>query len=238
MFFVAACDFDHEIRFNAGESLTQIFWRKPLEAVTVKPATAAPDGITGAKADLVSPQLAAALSHPTRVSVMSILVEGPASPRQLAAEIGEPLNNVTYHIKQLRDLGCIELDRVEQRGGGRVLERFYRATQRAYFDDDAWAVLNDRERLGVMWSVVRMIAKDINTAMSTGTFFEDYDTHISRSPMSVDPEGWREIAELLNRTTKELFEIEERVETRCADGGEAEIHAKVEILQFRSPVPR
>ena len=209
-----------------------------MEATAVKAEAAAPQGAATAKVELVSPQLAAALAHPTRVSVMSILVEGPASPRQLAEEIGEPLNNVTYHIKQLRDLGCIELDRVEQRGGGRVLERFYRATQRAYFDDDAWEVLGDRERLGVIWSVVRMIAKDITTAMASGTFFEDYDTHISRSPMSVDKEGWGEIAELLNRTTKELFEIEERVEERCADGGEADIHAKVEMLQFRSPAPR
>ena len=99
---------------------------------------------------------------------MSILVEGPASPRQLAAEIGEPLNNVTYHVNQLRDLGCIELDRTEPRAGGRVIERFYRARQRAYFDDDAWAVLGDRERLGVIWSIVRLISKDLATAMVVG----------------------------------------------------------------------
>src|SRR4051794_36590687 len=86
------------------------------------------------KVDFVSPQLAAALAHPTRVGIMSVLVEGPASPRLLAEAIDEPLNNVTYHVKQLRDLGCIELDRTEQRAGGRVIERFYRASQRAYFD--------------------------------------------------------------------------------------------------------
>lgn len=214
-----------------------------MEATAVKPDHADPqqNGTTrngGEKVDFVSPQLAAALSHPTRVSVMSILVEGPASPRQLAAEIGEPLNNVTYHVKQLRDLGCIELDRTEPRAGGRVIERFYRARQRAYFDDDAWAVLGDRERLGVIWSIVRLMSKDLATAMSSGTFFEDYDTHITRSPMTVDKEGWGEIAELLNRTTKELFEIEKRVDGRCADGADASIHTKVQMLQFRSPEPR
>jgi DNA-binding transcriptional ArsR family regulator len=204
-----------------------------VEAAAVKTDSVAP------RVDFVSPQLAAALSHPTRVSVMSVLVEGPASPRQLAAEIGEPLNNVTYHVNQLRQLGCIELDHTERRGGGRVLEHFYRASRRAYFDDDAWEVLGDRERLGVIWSIVRMIAKDITTAMAGGTFFTDYDIHISRSPMTVDAEGWDEIAELLNRTTKELFQIEERVAERCADGAaEPAIHAKVEMLQFRSPHPR
>lgn len=192
------------------------------------------------KVDFVSPQLAAALAHPTRVGVMSVLVEGPASPRQMAEAIDEPLNNVTYHVKQLLDLDCIELDRVERRAGGRVFERFYRASQRAYFDDDAWEVLNGHERLGVLWSIVRMMSKDITDAMTAGTFFgENYDIHLTRSPMTVDQEGWEEIAALLNRSTKELFEITERVEERRAEGdSEPTIYTKVQMLQFRSPSPR
>ncbi len=202
--------------------------------------SAPPTARSAPQVDFVSPQLAAALAHPTRVAMMGVLVEGPASPREMAEAIDEPLNNVTYHVKQLRDLGCIELDRVERRAGGRVLERFYRSTQRAYFDDDAWGVLSDNERLGVLWSIVRMMSKDITNAMTAGTFFgEDYDIHLTRSPMTVDEEGWEEIAALLNRSTKELFEITERVEERRAAGGpEASIHTKVQMLQFRSPGPR
>ena len=190
------------------------------------------------KVALVNPQLAAAMSHPTRVSLMGALLEGPASPRQLAIAIDEPLNNVTYHVRQLRDLGCIELDRTERRAGGRVLERFYRTSARSYFDDDAWEELGDKERLGLIWSVMRLISADITAAMAGGTFFDDYDTHLTRSPMSVDAEGWGEITELLGRMTEGLFEIEERVRERCPDGGaQPTIHAKVEMLQFRSPEP-
>ena len=255
MFFVGGSAFGVEIRFNAGGSLTQIFWRI-VEATAVKTDSDGPNSAAALpgptldsapstvqatpKVDFVSPHLAAALAHPTRVGVMSVLVEGPASPRQMAEAIDEPLNNVTYHVKQLRDLGCIELDRVERRAGGRVFERFYRASQRAYFDDDAWAVLNDHERLGVLWSIVRLMSKDITDAMTAGTFFgQDYDIHLTRSPMTVDEEGWEEIAALLNRSTKELFEITERVEARHAEGGtEPSIHTKVQMMQFRSPSPR
>lgn len=255
MFIDGVCAFGAGFRFNANGSLTQIFWRI-VEATATKtdrvapklaanPPAPSPDAARPTegptrKVDFVSPQLAAALAHPTRVAVMGVLVEGPASPRQMAEAIDEPLNNVTYHVKQLRDLGCIELDRVERRAGGRVLERFYRSTQRAYFDDDAWEVLNDNERLGVLWSIVRLMSKDITDAMTAGTFFGDaYDIHLSRSPMTVDEEGWEEIAVLLNRSTKELFEITERVEQRHAEGEtEPSIHTKVEMLQFRSPSPR
>jgi DNA-binding transcriptional ArsR family regulator len=187
------------------------------------------------KPDFVSPRLAAAMAHPTRVHAMSILGERVASPRELAEEIGEPLNNVTYHVNQLRELGCIELARTEHARGGRVLEHFYRPTRRAYFDDDAWEVLSKKEQLGVMGAIVGMISKDLAAAMATGSFFAEDDKHMSRWPINVDEAGWSEIGALLEQTTKGLFEIEERVTERTADGESAPIRAKVALMQFRSP---
>ncbi len=185
--------------------------------------------------EFISPQLAAAMSHPTRVRAMCVLYERTASPREIAKEIEEPLNNVTYHLGQLRDLGCIELVRTESAAGGRVLERFYAAVQRSYFDEEAWAALSERERLGVTSAIVKMIAKDISVSMAAGAFFSEDGVHASRSVLTVDDEGWKEISELLERNTAEIFAIEEKVAARVASGGAAAINAKLEMLQFRSP---
>jgi DNA-binding transcriptional ArsR family regulator len=185
--------------------------------------------------DFISPQLAAAMSHPTRVHAMSVLLERTASPRQVAKEIDERLNNVTYHLNQLQKLGCIELVRTERVRGGRVLERFYRATQRLYFDEDAWHALTTKERLDITSVSLRIISQDITTAMATGTLFGDENAHLCRTPMVVDRDGWTEISELLERATEELFEIEVRVAERTADGTAADIHTRVQMLQFRSP---
>jgi DNA-binding transcriptional ArsR family regulator len=187
------------------------------------------------KPEFLSPQLAAAVAHPTRVHAMSILCERIASPRELAAEIGEPLNNVTYHVNQLRDLGCIELARTERARGGRVLEHFYRPTRQAYFDDDAWQMLTEKERLGVIGTIVGMISRDLARAMASGSFFVDDDKHMSRWPTNVDQAGWQELSALLERTGKEIFKIEERVAKRTADDGSATIRANVALMQFRSP---
>jgi DNA-binding transcriptional ArsR family regulator len=187
------------------------------------------------KLDFVSPQLAAAMSHPTRVHAMSILLERTASPRQVADTIEEPLNNVTYHLNQLRELGCIELVRTERVHGGRVLERFYRATRRVYFDEDAWEVLDEKARLDLVSVALRMVSRDITAAMAAGTFFGEDNAHISRSPMVVDDEGWREITDVIARATQELFDVEARVAERSADADPPDINAKVEMLQFRSP---
>jgi predicted ArsR family transcriptional regulator len=194
-------------------------------------------GATATTPDFVNPRLAAAMSHPTRIHTMCVLVERSASPREIAAEIGEPLNNVTYHVNQLLKLGCIEPDRTEPAGGGRVLEHFYRATRHTYFDGDAWDDLAPKAKIGVINTVMRIISEDIGKAMAHGTFYARDDIHVSRSPMALDEEGWQEVADLLKQTTSEMMEIESRVAERCDDGDPPAIRAKVEILAFTSPPP-
>ena len=199
---------------------------------------ATPKAKVAADPDFVSPQLAAAMTHPTRVHTMAFLRERTASPREVAEAIGERLNNVTYHINQLRKLGCVDLVRTERVRGGRVVEHFYRATRRLYFDETAWASLTEKERLGIAGMSLRMISEDINAAMAAGTFFhEGGDGHVSRAPMVLDAEGWVEVLEVLDRASLGLVEVEERVAERVADGADADIRAKVQMLQFRSPPP-
>jgi DNA-binding transcriptional ArsR family regulator len=176
------------------------------------------------------------MSHPTRVHTMAVLTERTASPREIAKAIDERLNNVTYHINQLRKLGCVELVRTERVRGGRVLEHFYRAAQRLYFDEEAWAALTEKERIGITGMSLRMISEDINAAMAAGTIFhEGGDGHMSRTPMVLDAEGWEEVLEVLDQAGLGLFEVEERVAERVAEGAQADIRAKVQMLQFRSP---
>jgi DNA-binding transcriptional ArsR family regulator len=186
--------------------------------------------------DFVSPQLAAAMSHPTRVHTMSVLTERTASPREVAKAIGERLNNVTYHINQLQKLGCVELVRTERVRGGRVVEHFYKATRRLFFDEAAWASLTEKERLGLTGISLRMISEDINAAMAAGTIFDDDASgHVSRTPMILDAEGWEEVVEVLDRANAGLYQVQSRVSERVKEGAKADIRAKVEVLQFRSP---
>src|SRR5215211_3459933 len=70
-------------------------------------------------------RLARALSHPLRLKLLAALNEGVASPNQLANRLGEPLANVSYHVRILLDLDCIELVETAQRRG--AIEHFYRA---------------------------------------------------------------------------------------------------------------
>jgi len=68
---------------------------------------------------------AKAASHPLRVRILRALEEKTASPSQLAAELGEPLSNVSYHVATLVDLDALEL--VEVRPVRGTLKHFYAA---------------------------------------------------------------------------------------------------------------
>ncbi|MGH7486054.1 MAG: helix-turn-helix domain-containing protein [bacterium] len=186
---------------------------------------------------LVNPRLASAMSHPTRLRTLRVLTEREATPREIAAEIGEPLNNVAYHIKVLKRLGCIELVRINQTRGGRVAEHVYKGTQRPYWDPSDLEQLDDAEKLNVIAGVMQHVSEDIATAMAQGTFYEHDDNHLSRTPMVVDEEGWNEVVELLSDSLDRLLIIQERVNERGASADETKF-AKVAILHFESPAPR
>jgi hypothetical protein len=71
--------------------------------------------------------------------------------------------------------------------------------------------------------------------MVSGTFFAREDNQLTRIPLAVDDEGWRETTEILDRALEELMAVRERVVNRVADSGEETIPTKVEILHFESP---
>src|SRR5215218_5342698 len=102
-----------------------------------------------ARPTLLSSILAKAMAHPTRVGAMTILLGRTATPTEIAAELREPVGNVSYHLDVLQRLNCIELVAVEPARGGRVVQHFYRAVDRAFLDAEAWEELGAKERLEV-----------------------------------------------------------------------------------------
>ncbi len=71
-----------------------------------------------------------AFTDPIRNRLLHILANQEATNQQLASLIDEPQAKVLHHVRFLLDVGLITL--VEQRVRGGNVEKFYRATARAY----------------------------------------------------------------------------------------------------------
>jgi DNA-binding transcriptional ArsR family regulator len=177
--------------------------------------------------------MAKALSHPIRVQVLTILHRRVASPNQIAQELGEGLSQVSYHVKVLKDFNCVELVRTEPRRG--AVEHFYRATARAFLTDSDWEALPDSVRHSISAIAVQTVVQDLMEGLEGGTFDSREDRHVSRTPLIVDDEGWRDISSLLSDTLDRVLEIQVESASRLAESGEKGIPTKVEILHFESP---
>jgi DNA-binding transcriptional ArsR family regulator len=184
-----------------------------------------PEGITQ--------QLAKALAHPLRVRILTSLHKGVSSPNQLSQELGEPLGNVSYHVKTLLEYDCVELVKTEPRRG--AVEHFYRATERAFFSASDWEKIPASARKGISGSILEMIGHDASAALIAGSIDARTDSHISRTPLVIDDKGWTELTELLSETLNRAIEIQEESATRLAGDKTDPIATKLGILHFESP---
>jgi predicted ArsR family transcriptional regulator len=167
------------------------------------------------------------------MSAMSVFKSREASPKQVAEELGEDVSRVSYHVKELEKLGFIELTETRQRRG--AVEHFYRGTRSPIAEAGDWEWVPTEDRPQVTMSILRQVSKDVTEAMYAGTLGEIVDNHISRTPMTLDKEGWGEVVDLLRGTLEELIEIQARASERFAASGEEPTLTKVEMLHFKSP---
>jgi DNA-binding transcriptional ArsR family regulator len=184
-----------------------------------------PEGITQ--------QLAKALAHPLRMRILTALNRGISSPNQLSQELGEPLGNVSYHVKTLLEFDCIELVKTEPRRG--AVEHFYRATERAFLSDEDWAKIPASTRKGISGVILESIGEDATRALVAGTIEKHTDTHLSRTPLVLDQQGWDDITALLNDALERAQTIQSEAAGRLSKDKGDSITTTMALLHFETP---
>ena len=181
----------------------------------------------------VDQKLVRAIGHPLRLRLLTIFNERVASPSDLAAELGEPIGNVSYHTRILARLGCVELVRTKQVRG--AVEHYYRAVVRPVFSDEDWAELPTSIRKSLAGAVLAEIADDISAAAAQGGFDRD-EVHLSRTPLTLDRKGWQDLNELLQGIYERALEIQAESASRLhSDGAEESDAALMALLLFEPP---
>jgi DNA-binding transcriptional ArsR family regulator len=184
----------------------------------------------------IGEKLLRAASHPLRIKAFSVLAERPASPKEIAVELEEDVSNVSYHVRELKALGLIEV--VEEETGGKrrgATEHFYRAIQRPMISTEDWSKLPQPERVSFSTWIVQLAMLDIARALEEGTFDARDDRHLSRAPLLVDEDGWDELAELEDEALDRRLEIQARSADRMNRTGEAGISVFAFAAMFEGP---
>lgn len=167
----------------------------------------------------VNARIVKALGHPLRVQALQILNLRVASPSEIADELGIGVSGLSYHIRVLCELECIELVDTEPVRG--AVEHFYRATARAFFTQEDWAEVPESARSGISGAMWGDIVPEVNAAMTAGSFDSREDRHFSWTPMVVDQEGWEDVRSVLNDAMLQVIEIQAKSAERLTGGGES-----------------
>jgi DNA-binding transcriptional ArsR family regulator len=158
-----------------------------------------------------------AVSHRIRVQILIVLNEGTYSATEIAEIIGEPLNNVSNHIRELLDAGSIELARTEPRGN--VLRHYYRAVEMPFYSEEEAAAMTHEQRQVTAGLVVQSMTAEMMAALWAGKLAEPR-VWLAWNWFNVDAQGREEIAEEQERFWERVQEIEAEATNRRAESGE------------------
>jgi DNA-binding transcriptional ArsR family regulator len=165
-------------------------------------------------------RLVRVLAHPLRQQLLIMLHKhGVTSPRELAERSGERLPNVSYHMRVLRDAGCVELVRTEPRRG--AIEHFYRASARPILDDAQWSQLPISVRRALFGQTLRELWDDVLAAANTGGF-DDPQAHVSRTWLQLDEIAWNELVDVMAGVLDTAFELQAASAARVGRGADQE----------------
>lgn len=183
------------------------------------------------RSDISDPRVIKALTHPLRVDILRALEERVASPSELADEIGAPLGNVSYHVRQLHALGLIKLVKKTPRRG--AIEHHYKALARAPISDEAWAGQPTTVKDSVVGASLGQLSEAVNAAAAGGGFTRA-DAQLLRDEIPLDDRGFQDAAKELTRTREKLRTIGAAAGKRIAKSGGETGSANVVLMLFEA----
>lgn len=183
--------------------------------------------------DITDPAVAKALAHPLRTRILAALEDRTASPSELATELEAPLGVLSYHVRRLTSLGFVRLvKRVPRRG---AVEHYYTAVRRPRPPDSAWASAPALVKHTAVTAALEQVGSDVGAAAADGGF-DAPEAHLTRSPLTVDEQGWQALARELEAMTERIEQIQAESEQRLGRAEhDGQRTASVVLMLFESP---
>ncbi|HVY78083.1 MAG TPA: ArsR family transcriptional regulator [Solirubrobacterales bacterium] len=172
-----------------------------------------------------------AIGHEIRIEALTIFNERVASPKDVSETLDISLNKAGHHVKILLDEGCIELVRIEPRGGS--IEHFYRGVKRPELTDEEWRATPDETRRKLVATVFRNLIAEGLSSIRAGKMSSDRLMRLSWKAMNLDAQGRREAADEQRESLERLQKIETNAAKRMSRTGESGISTVIAVVGFR-----
>jgi DNA-binding transcriptional ArsR family regulator len=164
--------------------------------------------------DRIDQELVKALSHPIRVEILESLQGRVASPTELSRELDESLGVISYHANTLVKCGCLELVHTEPRRG--AVEHYFGITPRSSIGHRDWRQAPLALRGSITSAALDSFIEAAAAALEAGAIDAREDTTLTWMPLTVDEEGWGEIAKIMESASRQVADAHARSAKRLA----------------------
>jgi DNA-binding transcriptional ArsR family regulator len=147
-----------------------------------------------------------ALSHPLRVRILGILEEQAASPVELSQVLDATLGTISYHVRQLNDLGLLELVRETPRRG--AIEHHYRAKPRPKSGGEEWESVSVVAKQAVIGAELQQTMDVATRAAGVGGFDRDH-ARLARLRLTLDAKGVEQLSRAVSKFVDEAEKIQD-----------------------------
>lgn len=165
-----------------------------------------------------SDAIAHAVAHRVRVDILTVLHEAPASQKELAEKLHEPLSTITHHINELNGAGAIEVAFAKEVGN--VKQQFWRALKTSSYEPDDLARMSRDERQMLNRIIIQSIIAEALASLRTGLIGGDPYAATAWDRLWLDEQGYRDLNESVCRFFDRNFEIAAEAAARMGETGE------------------
>jgi DNA-binding transcriptional ArsR family regulator len=177
------------------------------------------------------PRYVKALSHPLRVRILGILEDRPASPVELTDLLDATLGTVSYHVRQLNDLGLLKLVRETPRRG--AIEHHYRAQPRPTSGGSSWEAASLVTKQAVIGAELQHTVDAAQRAAAVGGFDRE-PARLERLRLRLDDKGRAALGRAVDKLVEETARIEAASAKRLK-GDEPATDTALAALLFELP---
>lgn len=162
---------------------------------------------SGQRGKSIEDVVAYSISHRTRVQILIVLNQGTYCATELSEIIGEPINSVSNHLKELAEGGAIEI--AESRPRRNFLQHFYRAIKTPTYSEEDLLEMHPFERQVIAGLHVQGLLAEVMAALCAGKFRDDPNHCLVWDRLNVDEPGRRAVTEEQERHWERLIQIKE-----------------------------
>jgi hypothetical protein len=173
-----------------------------------------------------------------RLKIVAELYMREMSPKLFQEEFGGgSLSRINQNFKVLESENWLRYAYSEGPGGPRRggIERFYRATEPAFFDRETWSLLPYSIRTAASWNIFKQVAPRLRGALEVSRASAGETRGLSCTRFLLDENGWKQAMQAIVSHFGRVFDEQDDSRRRVDRGGGELIRTDVFSIAFESP---